>query len=314
MVSMKLLATLALGAYAQTEAPSEAPAEVTEVTEAPVPEELQEGEPELAVGGKAVRILGQSGKFRFFRESEGPNDPERVTIELDYLRELDAEGNQIGNSGPASRRHSVNTFASQEFTFSDLETVQIGVNQTVTAQKLSFQSTVGDETRVIRLDTYLFQTGGLIGPEGEEWTVRAGDMKFNIAFPTWPFCGVADCGGDEGTHIEVGIKIKGSKQEIDPAQDTFDLGGGISLGLTNKVMLDDVQGMMPEGYPMLTMQGQSQIFKFRFPAFTTSAEYDPVLQEDAGMGDFDGATISGVERHAPSFFFLSSLFALLFAK
>merc|ERR1712127_1054194 len=57
----------------------------------------------------------------------------------------------------------------------------------------------------------------------------------------------------------------------------FTLGGGVSLLLTNKIMVDGVETEMPAGYPMVGMKGANQMFTFRIPKFTTGAVYDPVL-------------------------------------
>jgi len=240
-------------------------------------------EPEITAGGVSIRILGQSGKFRMFSTDAGQNDPNRVTIELDSLTELDANGNSVGSSG--QERHSIQTFANQDFTFLPLiENHMMGVNNAVTANKLSFQSpvsTVGN----ISVDTFIMRSRGFVGPEFEEWSVGVGDVKFNINFPDWKWCGDegSNCRRNEvGEFLELKIKIKGAASEVTLVEgtlNTYFLGGDANLTLTGKVVLDGVQGQMPDGFPSLSMQGNSQIFTFRFPKFTASASYDPLLSQ-----------------------------------
>jgi hypothetical protein len=261
-------------------------------------------EEDLTAGSITVRILGQSGKLRMFSTTAGTNDTNVVTIEMDALRELDIDGNPVGSSGP--EKHSIQTFANQDFVFNPIESVMIGVNESVSARKISFQSSVGD-VGSMSVDTFIMSSPGLVGPEGEEWGVGVGDMKFNINFPNWNWCGDAESNcqraDDVGAFLELDIKIKGASSEvtlIDALSRTYDLGGDANLTLTNKVMLDDVQSEMPAGFPSLRQQGSSQIFTFRFPRFTTSAQYDPLLRQGWHWGqlqqawnNIDTAQISG---------------------
>lgn len=260
-------------------------------------------EEDLTAGSITVRILGQSGKFRMFSTAAGQNDTNVVTIEMDALREVDADGNAVGSSG--QERHSIQTFANQDFVINPIETVMIGVNESVSARKISFQSSIGDVGRMA-VDTFIMNSPGLVGPEGEEWGVGVGDMKFNINFPNWKWCGDAGSNcreNEEGAFLELDIKIKGAASEvtlIDELSRIYDLGGDANLTLTNKVMIDDVQREMPDGYPFLRTQGNSQIFTFRFQKFTTSAQYDPLLRQGWHWGqlrqawnNIDTAQISG---------------------
>jgi len=239
---------------------------------------------ELSAGGVSVKVLGNSGKVRMFSTEAGQNDPNAVVIEMDSLRELDADGNPVGASG--QDRHSINTFASQDFTFHPVESnFMMGRNMSVSANKLSFESPVGAVGN-ISVDTFIMRSQGFVGPDGEEWGVGIGDMKFNVRFPNWRWCGDegSSCrGGEVGEFLELDIKIKGAAEEVNLVAgtlNTYNLGGDANLTLTSKVMLDGVQGQMPAGFPTLRMQGRSQIFTFRFPKFTSSAEYDPLLTQD----------------------------------
>jgi len=237
---------------------------------------------EVESGGVSVQILGNSGKIRMFSAEVGHNDPNAIVIEMDSLQELDVNGNPVGTSG--QDRHSINTFANQDFTFHPVVyDHMMGVNSLLTANKLSFTSPVGN-VGYISVDTFIMRSRGHVGPQGEEWGVRAGDMKFNVNFPSWTFCDACGNRGTEvGAFLELKIKIKGAAASVtlvEGTTNTYTLGGNANLTLTDKVMLDGVQGVMAEGFPQLSMQGNSQIFSFRFPRFESSAEYDPVLSQD----------------------------------
>eukprot|EP00448_Togula_jolla_P020802 CAMPEP_0170588190 /NCGR_PEP_ID=MMETSP0224-20130122/10699_1 /TAXON_ID=285029 /ORGANISM="Togula jolla, Strain CCCM 725" /LENGTH=89 /DNA_ID=CAMNT_0010911893 /DNA_START=87 /DNA_END=352 /DNA_ORIENTATION=- len=67
------------------------------------------------VGVTTVRIQGQSGKFTLSNSARGSEKD--IVVTMDALRELDAQGNAVGASG--STKHSLNTFASQDFTILD---------------------------------------------------------------------------------------------------------------------------------------------------------------------------------------------------
>ena len=62
--------------------------------------------------GTSIEVLGQSGKARIVRGET------TVTMQVDYLNEIDEFDNEVGNIG--QNKHSVNSFATQSFTFSDL--------------------------------------------------------------------------------------------------------------------------------------------------------------------------------------------------
>lgn len=277
-------------------------------------------EDEVSAGSITVKVLGQSGKFRMFSTEAGQSDENVVTIEMDALRELDADGETVGSSG--QDRHSINTFAAQDFTFMPVQAdFMMGVNMSVSAHKLSFHSPIGDVGN-IAVDTFVMSSPGFVGPEGEEWGVGIGDMKFNIRFPNWRWCGDegSSCrAGDVGEFLELDIKIKGAAESVALIQgtlNTYDLGGDANMTLTEKVMLDGVQRQMPAGYPSMRMQGGSQIFTFRFPKFSQSAEYDPLLRQGWHWGQimqaagdaFNNADTAAVDGSIPQ----SSLSILAF--
>jgi len=256
--------------------------------------------------GMAVTITGQSGKFKVFQTELGSNDDKTIFVEMDALREVDSTGSAVGTSG--STKHSINSFASQSFTFTDLQEVALG---NATANKVSFSSqitTVGQ----IRVDTYIVTKEGYAGPQGEEWQVSPGDVKFNIAMPSWTWCNPCKQGNTNeiGAFIDLDVVIKGKAGNASKRasnSETYDLGGNVNLELTNKVMVDGSQTTMPEGYPKVSFQGGKQIYTFRFPKFTTSVVYDPLL-------DMDGGTFVISSAHGLSSYSFFCIFAVLLSS
>jgi hypothetical protein len=119
----------------------------------------------------AIDVLGQSGKFTVFNEELGNNDPNLVTVQHDYLYAIVADGvSHVGNMG--NPRHSIQTFANQEFTIDDPIDVMLGsvmelddgISGTVDpvgAQLISFHSAVNG-IGLITLDTYIIKSRGTI--------------------------------------------------------------------------------------------------------------------------------------------------------
>jgi hypothetical protein len=242
----------------------------------------------------------------------GMSDPNLVTIEMDALRELDADGETVGNSG--QERHSIQNFASQDFTFHPLvSNVLMGTNASIhaSAHRLSFESSIGD-VGSISVDTFVITSEGLVGPESEQWNSGIGDMKFNVRFPSWKWCGDLDSncnGGGVGMYLELDIKMKGNLSQvmlIPGTANTYDLGGGANLTLTDFVVIDGQEARMASGYPQMFNQGNSQIFRFRFPKFTSSAEYDPLFRQgwhwgqlQQAIGDFNNADTAAISTSTP---------------
>jgi len=278
--------------------------------------------------GVAMKVLGKSGKFVVYAQNAGESDASKVSIELDALREIDSAGKAVGVS--TSVKHSLQTFAAQDFSISTITSAKLGSQKTwmppwnmelaaiksaVDAKMMSFRSDVAGIGQIV-VDTYIMTSAGKVGPEGEEWKVQPGDLKFNIGFSKWDFCtgsALKACkSGEVGEYLEIDIKMKGKNAAVVLASGKklmYQLGGGVNLQLTDKVMVDGVQKTMPSGYPKLTMKGSAQVFTFRFPKFSTSLMYDPLIGTGAnrtqGVADHAGLSSS------PLLFFILGLCVLV---
>jgi len=233
------------------------------------------------VSNVQLKIQGQSGRFSVYATVAGESDPNKIVVLMDSLTEVDSAGNAVGASGNLNQRHSIQTFAPQDFTIQEPVADKIG---NVSTRKIAFSSTVG-EIGEIGVDTIIVLGQGVVGPASEAWEVRPGDLKWNIQFPSWKFCGdQVQCkqGSTQevGAFLDLDITVKGSAAEAVKdagGKEKYALGGGVDLLLTNTVTIDGEAATMPEGYPKVEMKGGKQVFKFRFPKFSASATYDPVL-------------------------------------
>jgi len=76
------------------------------------------------------------------------------------------------------------------------------------------------------------------------------------------------------------VTIKGSlaaQRKNSSSNSSFGLGGGLSLELSRQVLVDKKWQAMSAGFPKVAIQGSATTLTFRFPRFTNSALYDPVI-------------------------------------
>lgn len=230
-----------------------------------------------------VKVLGQSGKIRL----EHAGEP--IVIDFDYLSEVTAAGEIVGQSG--ANKHSVNSFATQSFVFTPVvEEPFLGVP----VKKFTFESPIYSVGH-LRVVVLLIQENATIDTGAEQWLVSRGDMKFNIEMRDWTFC--APCDDGVADFIELGIEIKSSKEANTAEQaKTIDIGGAI-LQLASEAEVDGAKVSLPSGYPKIIAKGGKKLFVFRFPKFNSLLSYDPLLQ----LGEASSAAV-----------FMPNLFGILF--
>lgn len=254
-----------------------------------------QGQKTFTTSGLSVQILGQSGKFI------ASNENSRVQVTMDGLYERDENGNLVGNTG--STKHSINTFATTDFTFDAEETVQLlevtdldGNITEVSAQglRVDFYTTLDTGSKLL-VQANLVSKAGLAGDDGGNWTVAPGDFKFNIELSDWNWCD--PCSKDQyGAFVDLDIEVKMLSSDSTSTQpilkkdgnQTFDLGdGGATLELSNTFMVRgkstdsaNTVTFMPEGYPKITTSGEKTLFTFRFSKFDqdSTAKYDPIIK------------------------------------
>ena len=210
----------------------------------------------------------------------GSTDNDAVSVSLEYLFEVADDGTTVPGS--------LVDFAFEEFSI----TQSIGgfsvSSDDVLARKINFEATI-EGVGNINMDVFIFLNGGAaITEAGESWSVKNGDVKFNLRMSDWSFCdAIANpCGGGgvspvSSEFVDVAIRIEGRDEVPDPSDTSallFNLGGNVPLTLSDKVLLGDSLESMPEGFPRAeSTEGEGTVFVLRFPKFDNVAEYDPII-------------------------------------
>lgn len=237
-------------------------------------------------------VVGKSGKIKIYDADARNQDRNAVMMTMDFLYELDANGKIVGNQG--DNKHGTQTFANQQFTFSEVEEV---LYSDLAADFFSFEANIYDAGSV-KVDTYVFKEDGVITTSANEtFDVFAGDFKFSLELIEWQWCNPCDL--KYGEFVDIGIELKGRKDE--PSEE--DLGGGIPVILSSKILADDRIIDMPEGYPKIIskdnydLDGDNQkdgdgkgkkLFVFRFPKEGGALlyDYDPIIRTSGECGFF----------------------------
>ena len=242
-------------------------------------------------------VIGYSGKFKVSTRRTN------VTVAVDSLYEVDANGNPVGTSGAS--KHSIQTFANQEFQFGQSfeapYDITVGGDGTgPNASILPFTSTVSDDIGTIRVETFIFKEHGTVttdGSEEETMSVTTGDFKWNIELSDWSFCGVdVECKQGQTAQVGAGIEVKmemkgnGNAMEINDGR-KVELGGGLEDFVSKMLYCDNEWFPMEAGYPLFTVQGSKQLWTLRFPRFISTCTYDPLLNTGAVLAE-EAATSS----------------------
>ena len=219
--------------------------------------------PSLWAQTTQVQQLGSSGKFRITNE-QGASDPNSVTVEVDSVFE-----------GPNSG-HGTPTMANQVFTISSATstTVGNGVPASLVTFATTLETTSSPKTAygTLKLDTYIIKGSGTVSTDKETFNVNTNDVKFNILLSNWTFDTASE-------YVDVKLIIKGTRGDDvrSVEKNVYDLGASVPLILSGRVTVDGAQTEMASGYPRYTNNGNKYTFEFRFPRFTKTATYDPIV-------------------------------------
>ncbi len=250
----------------------------------------------VSVSGVSVKVLGQSGKLVITKNITNGNTTteESVTVNFSSLIERDNEGNEVGQSGQV--KHSFNNFAQLNFTVSNF-TEEKYQNLTVFKTSLTASEIVAADTNFTGT-FYVFTEGGDIQTGKNETTkVAPGAVKFSVDVNNWPFCQshnetdaceeptCCQKGQDfeVGSYLDFDLQIKGGISANNTGNNTYDLGNSHFI-LSQYVLLDEEQlyTQLPDNYPAYSKQGETDVFTFRFPRFSKSLSYDPVVIMNSG--------------------------------
>jgi hypothetical protein len=255
--------------------PSSVPSVSSEPSQNPSLQPSYDPDNKSNVGGLVVDILGQSGKMNL------DNNNRTVQITMDALREVNANGDVVGNT--SSVKHIVQTFASQEFIFgirdyyTTLFTFNSTTNDTVAEAanglRVDFSSTLATGSQ-LKVQALLVSDGGIAGDAQGNWTVSPGDFKWNIWFENWVW-------HEDAAYVELDIEVKGANGA--PSQSngnmTYDLGDDATLDLRSDYELSDgTPATMPDGYPSIVTSGSKTVFTFKFGRHDSlDIKYDPLI-------------------------------------
>jgi len=243
---------------------------------------LASADQEITAAGVSVKVKGQSGKMTLTIPKKEDNSTIDVECQMAALRQLDAEGNTLGGGG--SEKHSFNSFATQDFTFS---TPTTGKYEGLNVTKVSFASTLVGSSE-LKIVTMIFQESGSFNVGSDTVNVTAGAVKFNVELGDWSWCGGSvECKGadGEGQSVELDISIAAEglgSLESKNGSSTFDIGGGNELMMLNTYSTDggSTWVAMPAGYPKVS----GSTFTLKFPKWTGSLIYDPIVTSASDNG------------------------------
>lgn len=205
---------------------------------------------------------------------------------MDSIQEVESNGDDTV--------HGFNSFASQDFEFSDEYNL---VYEGIAAVAVNFSAQLMDDTSNFTCQLIMFVEDGEYTYGSETYSVTAGTFKFGYDFTYWPFCtiggtGETECthGGQEqeGAYLDLTISLKNDGDDAVEDGTTVEYPDSAYLYQPNTYELTGgVYETMPEGYPMIELQGSKTILTYRFARFNQGLYYDPVLSWDAMQGDDD---------------------------
>ncbi|XP_031565543.1 skeletal aspartic acid-rich protein 2-like isoform X3 [Actinia tenebrosa] len=290
-------------------------------------------------GGVCIKNHGRSGKFSVSRGNESEDAINTITIEFDSIKEVDADGNEVGTTGPKLGKHAFNSFAPLDFDFTDVvDTNYKGIS----AKAFNFSAEIPGPNATLNVPIFFFSDNGTVNLcDDEEITIRRGIIKYNIELFNWDFC-KAGSGCKKGKKEEIGkyvdfvitVKNKGkgkkgtkSKKQAGKRRKAqkFYFGNSTSISFPSALMSNSSCTQMPEDYPKLETKTSKYSITFRFPMFNDKAVYDPAIDVMQGSASeppepsepttsTTGPT-TGCSKPLPSFaavLLLGALFRLFF--
>eukprot|EP00899_Mesostigma_viride_P008027 jgi/Mesvir1/17225/Mv07639-RA.1 len=239
----------------------------------------------FAVAGTTVEFVGRSGQVRVCA-SPGCTGTTWLQIKMNRLQERDANGTATSNK--------VTSFASQDFTWSLPELVQVGeppnvVNATRVVYsamlKVGSNSPSAPEAG-FAFGTWLYHEDGYVKNGNETVFVPKGALKFTALFTDWPFAA-------RGSWLQFGLTVKSGREDADPTlsqvasqggtaeQVEYQMGTGIYLRMPIQAAVD---GNLVDVDTDLTATTSGYELDWLFPYFDDGLLYDPVISFTSAAG------------------------------
>ena len=140
------------------------------------------GDETITGGNVQCKILGQSGKIRLVyigSNTEGDfsdSNDNQLTFEVDSIYERDAQGDEVGKT--SAKKHSLNSLASQEFTFTKVDNVSY--YQGIKVINVNLTAYLNGPQATLDVMVFLFLEDGNVTFGNESFAVFSGTLKFNI--------------------------------------------------------------------------------------------------------------------------------------
>lgn len=100
----------------------------------------------------------------------------RLTFEVDKIEEIDSQGGAVGTTG--AKKHSVNTLASQTFTFSKVDNVSY--YQGIKVINVNLTASLAGPQATLDVMVFLILENGNVTFGNESFSVFKGSLKFNL--------------------------------------------------------------------------------------------------------------------------------------
>lgn len=240
--------------------------------------------------------FGNSGKFGVC--PTGDCAEKALTVEVDFIREIDSKGKKIGS-------RSKENMASTDFVIGTTENVTMG-EPLVNASKYPFSTTFelksGNTVLAnpkLQFDTYFFEKSTFVSTGNLTTEISQDAVKFDVSVTGWKFA-------DPNNTLDVGIKLKskGAKKaspEMESGAETPEKEVKDKDGKTRKTkkqktkkcnfgdmyfetplvgLYDGVDG--PVSVSQSSKGSSDSLITFSFSSFDNSVVYDPVIGGDNG--------------------------------
>lgn len=118
-----------------------------------------------------IQLLGNNTDGSFSKTNEN-----RLTFEVDEIKEVDSQGEVVGKSGP--KKHAINSLASQSFNFTKVDNVSY--YQGIKVINVNLTAFLDGPKANLEIAIYLFLESGNVTFGNESFLVYKGTLKFNI--------------------------------------------------------------------------------------------------------------------------------------